>query len=271
MNVNITRYEKTFVPELTALLRRDRYAFAVMGNILGGDFGPVSTIVTDHARFILCYTCPPFPGWVWIPRDASEEEMARAWALIQEELPLEAKGRVNMRPELAQYILSTPGNTLLHMELQIDAYACDTLLPLERQAPGDSFAAGMDWLDTATEWLYAMKQETGLDPMPREACAEEMRGFIANRRLFVWKADGQIVSMCAVTVSGETGYIGHVYTPKAYRRKGYAQSLVCRVTCVILVQDMNPALCVVSTNEAAAACYRKLGFELKGSFCTVGK
>ena len=269
--MNLIRYEHTCVPELFSLLRRDRYGFAVLSNIVQGDFGPVSKIVTDHARIILCYTCPPFPGWVWIPGDAGEEEMARAWALVQKELPHEEGYRVNMRPELAQYILSTPEGAQLRVEMQIDAYACDALLPLEWQAQGDSFAVGMDWLDTATDWLYAMKQETGLDPMPREACEEEMRGFIANRRLFVWKVDGQIVSMCAVTVSGEMGYIGHVYTPEAHRRKGYAQSLVCRVTRAILVQDIKPALCVVSTNEAATACYRKLGFELKGSFCTVGQ
>ena len=92
--MNLIRYEHTCVPELFSLLRRDRYGFAVLSNIVQGDFGPVSKIVTDHARIILCYTCPPFPGWVWIPGDAGEEEMARAWALVQKELPHEEGYRV---------------------------------------------------------------------------------------------------------------------------------------------------------------------------------
>ena len=269
--MNLTRYENTYVPQLASLLRRDRYGFAVMRNIVQGDFGPVSIIITDHERLIFLYTCPPFPGWVWVPQDASEEEMARAWALVQSELPPEARGRINMRPEMAEAILAMPEGAQHRIEMQIDAYACEMSLTPERQVQGDFGIVGIEWLDTAADWLYAMKQETGLDPMPREACEVEMRGFIEGRRLFVWKVDGQVVCMAAVTVSDETGYIGHVYTPEVHRRKGYAENLVCRVTRAILVQDMMPALCVVSTNEAAAACYKKLGFELRGSFCTVGK
>ena len=270
--MELTRYENTFVPALAVLLEEDRYGFAVLGNILRGVFGPVSKIVTDHARLILCYTCPPFPGWVWLPEDASGEEMQRAWALIQKELPLQAGYRVNMRPELAEYILGLQEAAMVHVDMQIDAYACETLIPPERIAPGDYAAVGMESLALATDWLFAMKQESGLDPMPREACEEEMRGFIESRRLFLWKApDGEAVSMCAVTDSGDMGYIGHVYTPPEYRRQGIAISLVYRVTQAMLAQGMKPALCVVSSNYAAAACYRRLGYRIMGSFCTVGQ
>ena len=89
MTLKLVYYENAYAPHLCALLEGDRYAFAVMGNILSGDFGPVSRIVTDGARLILCYTCPPFPGWIWLPEDAEEAEMAHAWALIQSELPME--------------------------------------------------------------------------------------------------------------------------------------------------------------------------------------
>jgi len=270
--MELTRYENTFAPHLCALLEGDRYAFAVMGNILSGDFGPVSRIVTDGARLILCYTCPPFPGWIWLPEDADEAEMARAWALIQRELPMEEGYRVNMRPALAAYILSRPEGAELRMDMQLDAYSCERVLSPEKVAAGDYFAVGMEALDGASDWLYAMKQETGLDPMPLEGCREEMQGFIARKRLFVWKKpDGEAVAMCAVTQNGELGYIGHVYTPEAHRRQGYAISLVYHVTRAMLAQGMQPALCVVSTNRAAAACYEQLGYRIRGSFCTVGK
>jgi len=122
-------YENTSAPQLSGLLEQDRYAFAVLGNILKGDFGPVSKIVTDHERLILCYTCPPFPGWVWVPEDAGETELAHAWALIQEELPPEAGFRVNMRPALAQYILGTPEGSALRLDMQLDAYGCEAVAP----------------------------------------------------------------------------------------------------------------------------------------------
>ena len=268
----LTRYENVSAPQLTALLERDRYAFAVLGNILRGDFGPVSKIVTDHARLILCYTCPPFPGWVWIPEDADEAEMECAWALIQAELPPEAGYRVNMRPALAAYIFGKPEGAALRVDMQLDAYGCEMVVPPHKGAPGDYYAVGMGELEEAVDWLFAMKQETGLDPMPLEACREEMRGFIERKRLFMWKLpDGQNAAMCAVTENGNLGYIGHVYTPKAHRRQGFAAGLVYHVTRAMLAQGMKPALCVVSTNTAAAACYARLGYRIRGSFCTIGK
>ena len=268
--MELTRYENTSAPALADLLERDRYAFSVLGNILRGVFGPVSKIVTDHARLILVYTCPPFPGWIWLPQDASEEEMERALKLIKTELPPEAKGRVNMRPALAKYILGSADGADCRIGMQIDAYACEALTPPERIVPGDCYAVGMEALSLAADWLYTMKQETGLDPMPRGECEAEIRDFIAHKRLFLWKEpDGDPVCMCAVTDSGDMGYIGHVYTPPKYRRQGIALSLVYHVTCAMLAQGMKPALCVVSTNAAAAACYKQLGYRVVGSFCTV--
>ena len=270
--MELSRYENTFVPSLADLLKNDRYAFSVLGNILRGVFGPVTKIVTDHARLILVYTCPPFPGWIWLPEDASESEMERAWALIRRELPPEAGYRVNMRPALAAYILSRPEHAELRVDMKIDAYACETLIMPGKTAPGDCYAVGMEALGLAADWLYAMKQESGLDPMPHEACEEEIRGFIGHKRLFIWKTpDGEPVSMCAVTDSGDMGYIGHVYTPPEHRRQGIAISLVYHVTRAMLAQGMKPALCVVSTNRAAAACYEQLGYRVRGSFCTLGK
>lgn len=268
----LTRYENTSAPQLTALLDRDRYAFAVLGNILGGDFGPVSKIVTDGERLILCYTCPPFPGWVWTAEDADEAERARAWALIQTELPPDQGFRVNMRPSLARHILGTAEGARLRVDMQLDAYGCEAVVPPRRETQGDYYAVGMDALDEAADWLFAMKRETGLDPMPPEACREEMRGFIERKRLFMWRDEnGQSMAMCAVTENGSLGYLGHVYTPKAHRRQGYAANLVYRITRILLRQGKRPALCVVSTNRAAAACYEQLGYRMKGSFCTVGK
>ena len=270
--MELSRYENTSAPALADLLESDRYAFSVLGNILRGVFDPVTKIVTDHARLILVYTCPPFPGWVWLPEDASEGEMERAWKLVQTELPPGAGYRVNMRPALAKYILGRAEGADCRIDMQINAYACETLIPPGKLAPGDYYAVGMEALGLAADWLYAMKQESGLDPMPREACEAEMRGFIGNKRLFIWKTtDGEPVCMCAVTDSGDMGYIGHVYTPPGCRRQGIAASLVYHVTRAMLAQGMKPALCVVSTNAAAAACYRRLGYRVVGSFCTVGQ
>ena len=269
--MELTHIRNAAAPQLAQLLRDDRYAFAVLGNIVRGEAGPVQKIVTDHARLILSYTCPPYPGWVWLPQDADEAELARAWTLVREELPPEAGYRVNMRPELARYILGTPEGAHLRVTMRLDAYGCEAVAPPAKAAPGDMYAVGMEELPEAVRFAMASSAETGLDPLTREACEAEQRGFIERRRLFMWRLpDGQNAAVCAVTENGGLGYIGHVYTPHAHRRQGYAANLVYHVTRAMLAQGMKPALCVVSTNTAAAACYAQLGYRVRGSFCTVG-
>ena len=133
--MNLTRYEHTTAPQLCALLDGDRYAFAVMRNILKGMFGEVGKIVTDHERLTLCYTCPPYPGWVWMPQDASEGEMERAWALIAQELPPEAGYCVNVSDALAQYIVRA-GEGRMRVHMRLNAYGCREAVSPERMAQG---------------------------------------------------------------------------------------------------------------------------------------
>ena len=110
------RLEQTTAPQLCALLEHDRVPFAVMRNILAGAFGPVGKILSDEKRMIVCYTCPPFPGWAWLPKDATEAEMAHCWQVIREELPPESGYCINMTPALAAYVMGTQeGKAYLHI------------------------------------------------------------------------------------------------------------------------------------------------------------
>ena len=64
------------------LLERDLCAFSMLHKTLSQ---PCERIVTDHERMILCLSAAPYPVWVWLPQDAREEELARAYALMRAE------------------------------------------------------------------------------------------------------------------------------------------------------------------------------------------
>jgi len=267
-----TRMEQTTAPQLCALLDGDRYTFAVMRNILGGMFGDAGKIVTDGSAVLLCYTCPPFPGWVWTKQAAPQEELARAWAVIRQELPPEAGYRINMRPEMAAYIMSTPEGGALRVDTRLNAYGCETLVPPTRAAQGDTYAVAMDALDLAAGWSQALSEEENLDLRPMEAHRREMAEFIDRKRLFMWKnPEGEPVAMCTVSENDDLAYVGNVYTAPAHRRHGYAANLVYRVTRILLRQGKRPALYVNAENAPAAACYEKLGYVQQGSIVTVGQ
>lgn len=266
----MTRLENTTAPQLCALLAHDRVPFAVMRNILAGAFGPVGKIVTDEERMIVLYTCPPYPGWAWLPKDATEEEMVRCWQVIQQELPPQTGYCVNMAPSLAAYIMGTPEGAALRIHRKINAYACDALAELP-PVPGDMVAVGMEHLDLLAHWAEALSVEENLDLRPYEAHVETVRGFIARKRLFIWRTpEGEPAAMCAVTQEDGLGYISLVYTPSDKRRRGYAAALVRQVAHCLLVQGMRPALCTDAAYAPSNACYRKIGFTLEGEIVTVG-
>lgn len=268
--MNLTRYEHTTAPQLCALLDGDRYAFAVMRNILKGMFGEVEKIVTDHERLTLCYTCPPYPGWVWLPQDASEGEMERAWALIAQELPPEAGYCVNVSDALAQYIVRA-GEGRMRVHMRLNAYGCREAVSPERMAQGDVYAVSSEMLDQAAAWAKALSEEENLDLRPLQAHTQEMAEFIGKKRLFMWKTpEGEPAAMCTVSENDGLGYIGHVYTPPMHRRHGYAASLMYRITRILLRQGKCPALYVNAENTPAIRCYKKIGYGPMGTVCTVG-
>lgn len=60
------------------ILEDDKYTFFVLRCIMGGK---CELLLTDHERLIICFTCKPFPVWIWTPDNASEEEMEKAYQI----------------------------------------------------------------------------------------------------------------------------------------------------------------------------------------------
>ena len=51
------------------LLENDKYTFFVLGRIMGGK---CDLLLTDHERLIVCFSCNPYPVWIWTPDEAAE-------------------------------------------------------------------------------------------------------------------------------------------------------------------------------------------------------
>lgn len=73
------------------------------------------------------------------------------------------------------------------------------------------------------------------------------------------KADKQLVSF---GVFPHYGGIGMLYTPEAFRRKGYAAIVILAISKEIVTRGLNPHAYVLHVNKPSAALFRKLGFEV---------
>jgi RimJ/RimL family protein N-acetyltransferase len=76
--------------------------------------------------------------------------------------------------------------------------------------------------------------------------------------------DGKIASVSGVHIYSpeyKVAALGNIVTDQAYRGKGLATRTTARLTAELHSEGMQVSLNVKADNEAAIACYRKLGFE----------
>lgn len=119
-------------------------------------------------------------------------------------------------------------------------------------------------LDLATDWVrdfIHFIQEVGHSTNYRERARE----IITADQLYLYCLDGQPVSMAASTrQAGGTAAINYVFTPEAYRGRGYATAGVGALCELLLEQYQDLMLYADAANPASNAVYRKLGFVEKG-------
>lgn len=143
-------------------------------------------------------------------------------------------------------------------------FQCTRVVPPRRTAGELCDATAAD-RDLIAGWLVAFAAEA-----LGESADIAQSGAVADvwleareRRLFIWEADGQAVSMCGT--SGETPNgirIGAVYTPPEFRGRGYASACVAAVTQAQF--DRGRRFCFLFTdlaNPTSNKIYREIGYE----------
>ncbi|ELK45775.1 GNAT family N-acetyltransferase [Halobacillus sp. ACCC02827] len=150
----------------------------------------------------------------------------------------------------------------LHMEQGI--YRLDDLQPIA-DAPGELVPAVESDLPLLQAWMYQFGIETGEKNISEraEVLAAEM---VEERKIYLWKVDGEPVSMAArarATKNGAT--INAVYTPDVFKRNGYASKAVWHLTDKLLRSGYR--FCSLYTdmaNPTSNSIYKRIGYKHAG-------
>ena len=130
------------------------------------------------------------------------------------------------------------------------------------QPPGRMRLATMADLDLVARWIIEFRAEA----LPQESTTAEdalegARIKIEDQDFYLWE-DGQPVALAGRTRPTPNGYcIGPVYTPVAFRCKGYATALTAALSQVLL--DSGKKFTVLFTNlsnPTSNRIYRKIGY-----------
>ena len=123
----LTRYENQICPFDREILHTDRFTFSVLTRIMEG---PCRLTLTDGARVVICHSAHPYPVWVWLPDDATEDELELVWQTLKTEFGVTGY-RFNLKYALADYLIrraSEEGYTL-RIGMNMFTYECPATVP----------------------------------------------------------------------------------------------------------------------------------------------
>jgi uncharacterized protein len=154
-----------------------------------------------------------------------------------------------------------------HLRLHERVYELRKVIP-PPPPPGRMRPAGLADLETTAVWLTEFYQEV----LPQEQYAvenalDDARSKILDGDMFVWE-DGQVVTMVGSNRPTPNGIcIGPVYTPKEFRRRGYASALTAAVSQLLLDGGKQfTALFTDLSNPVSNSIYMKIGYRPVGDF-----
>ncbi len=257
---------QTFSDSDIQLLEQDKYTFAVLKRIMPFD---CRLKLTDHRRFILCYSKAPFPVWIWTADDFDEKEKEALWELLKEQQLLGKGMSFNVKYSLAEYLMEKAKEETKEAVIRTNmlAYDCPKLLEPHVRSEGSVYTCKMEDLEEVTMLRKAFHDELQMDQMSVEEYRKHSKEELSHSMIYFWKNEkGETTACCKIAMDAS---IGLVYTLPEHRRKHYAENLVYAASKMVLEDGKIPSLYTDADYAASNACYQKIGYVCRGELCTV--
>ena len=252
------------------ILENDKYTFFVLRRIMGGS---CELLMTDHERLIICFTGKPAPIWIWTRDDAPKEEMEKAYQIVTEHSLLNGEYRFNLKYDLAKFFIekAAADSKMLSISTNMFVYDCQNPVEPTKIADGSIHRCNSEDLDELVDFMDLFHKEIGMDQKDRDGYRMDAKAFINEGNMFLWRdGQGNNVASCKFAPDGNMASVNLVFTRPEFRRKHYAENLVCQVTKLAMSAGYVPMLYTDADYIASNACYEKIGYVLRGKLCTIG-
>ena len=261
----LQHYQDQACPQAALLMKEDSITYSVLIKILQGT---CTDIFTDHEKAVVCYSCPPWPVWVWC-RDASLAK--EIGACLKENFPMEQGYDIIMSYELLEQLRQEDDYfRKTENKMGLLSYRLDQINPIDHFCEGYMELVRQEEIPSLIGVRQDMIMEMEGRQLTPERCEETLRSMVQEKKLFAWHLeDGTIVALTARGDQAPYSKITSVYTLPRHRRKGYAINLVHGVTATILEDGLIPILYTDAGYGASNACYQKIGYRQVGRLCNV--
>ncbi len=151
------------------------------------------------------------------------------------------------------------------LEVAERIYRLESVIPLERPAPGGWRVVEERDRDLLASWVVAFTEEAVPEspPIPDPSAVADRWVAQVGRIGYVWEASGSVVSFVGASGSTPNGIrIGPVYTPPEQRRRGYASALTAAASQDQLDRGRRFTFLFTDlSNPTSNRIYRAIGYE----------
>ena len=253
------------------ILEGDKFTFLVLRRIIDEE---CKVLLSDHEKLIICYSNPPFPIWVWSADNLTNKEKEDVYKKVIALFPLNENYSFMMKYDLAEYFINRAkeDETSLSITLNMFAYECINPIEPEYVSDGTLYKCKEQDIDEVVELMDLFHKDINTDIESLEEYKKQANKGIKEGKYYFWKNnEGKTTACCSLNSRADTLAIGLVYTRNEYRRKHYAQNLVYQVSKIAKDMGFNPTLYTNADYSASNACYQKIGYQLRGKLCRIGK
>lgn len=251
------------------LLVNDEVTFSVLVSILQNE---CTSIFTNHESVIICHSLNPYPVWIWCKDEKNIEDMVKIAACLKEEFPLEKDYTYNLSYEVLER-LKAMDSYFENVEIKVNllSYQLNKMNEIHVPCDGDICLARKEELEYLTKLWHDLCLEMEGSDHDKEHCRKRVLAHLAEGQLYTWRNENDKIVAITARTAVQGRKISAVYTLPEYRRRGYAINLVSKVTEYILQDGAVPILYTDADYGASNECYKKIGYEVVGSLCTVRK
>lgn len=220
-------------------------------------------MASEDEKVIIAQSSENHPAWIWVDKaigQTRDEEIADAFLQVfAERTQLKFVATPYMASFLAKDFAKRKDITW-KKTMSMEAYHCPEII----EPKGVSGTIGKPCLEDApliaTFFAGFIKDCFDID-VKAEQQLETAKSYIQSEDFYVWKNEGEIVSMAFIAHrSKRHGRINEVYTPVEHREKGYAGALVAALCNLIQSENRTPVLYTDLSNPASNRAYKKIGF-----------
>lgn len=229
---------------------------------------PESLRLKTSENDLLIAHSPEYNPWLWISPETDAVKRGSMMQELAEMLVDRGLPGVTGTRETAQLFAGVYGKLTgrtASIYMMLEAYHC-TEVQKPDQVSGSLVQAEAGDIPLVAGYLACFAEDAfGIRRAPEEFTGNA-EACIKSGRLYLWMDQGQPVSMANLAHQSRRHMrMNEVFTPRQFRKRGYASAVVAELCSQLLDKGITPMLYADAANPDSNKVYQAVGFKRTGS------